>query len=159
MYYKTDKIKQFYLFAVFLNLMVFSICYWQLASSLILTACSKPAVRNLHQVRWNNLHQVYSEQLASSLLKQFASRLLKQFASSLLATICIKSVRDNLEQLCSQLATGLSSTSCRKPCERILISACWQQCCCKLSTSLLQLARFWLCIHYKYESFYQVLNV
>ena len=48
---------------------------------------------------------------------QIYYNLLKQLAASLLLT-----------SLHNQLATGLlSTTSCRKPCERILISACWNK--------------------------------
>ena len=64
---------------------------------------------------------LHSNKLVVNLLKQ------------LVANLCIKSF-DN------QLATYLSSTSCRKPSERILISACWLKVYCKMSTDL------WLCL-------------
>ena len=39
-----------------------------------------------------------------------------------------------LQKVSWQLTTDLSSTNNRKPCGCILISACWQQVCCKMST-------------------------
>ena len=64
--------------------------------------------------------------------------------SNLQQTCGLQDLTTNLQQVCWQLGTDVSSTRCRKPCERILISACWQHVCCKMSTDFLQLERFWL---------------
>jgi hypothetical protein len=109
-------------------------CSSQLASSLQLTTCIKPAV--------HNLHQACSSQLAAS----------PQF------TTCIKSAVHNLHQICSsQLAASLLTTCNRldiiKPEQAmrthpdigLMIASC-----IKSAADLLQLARFWLC---KYNDF------
>ena len=65
---------------------------------------------------------------------------------------CVTTCWNKLQHACwtNQLATSLGLlttcnrlvvTSCSKPCEYILISACY-----KMSTDLLQLGPFWLCI-------------
>ena len=84
--------------------------------------------------------------LESGLLQLVICRLVIQ----LVETTCNKPVESKLWQsICSKPVDNLQLTcrqqSCRKSCERILISACWYDVCWKVSTALLQLAGFWLC--------------
>ena len=65
-------------------------------------------------------HQVANSLLRSGLLQLVICRLVTTCWSKFNKLVKII----NLEQTCWQLATGLSSTSCGKPGERILISAC-----------------------------------
>ena len=71
-------------------------------------------------------------------------KLLKQLA----LVLWIKLLTINSHQACWQLAADLLSSSRSKRCERILISAWWQQG-NKPAADLLQLAHFWLCTHAK----------
>ena len=75
----------------------------------------------MHGMLVNKLQQACHLQTCCNLLKR------------LLASLWITSFYN-------QLATRLLTTSCLKPCERILILACYQQVCCKMSTDLFQIA-------------------
>ena len=69
-------------------------------------------------------HQVATSLLKSGLLQLFIYRLVTTCLNNLQQACWWQVILMNLQQVCWQLAKDLSSTSCRKPCERILISAC-----------------------------------
>ena len=70
-------------------------------------------------------HQVATSLLKSGLLELVICRLVTTSWNYLQQACWTEVLTINLQQVCWQLAIGLSSTSCRKPCERILISACF----------------------------------
>ena len=93
--------------------------------------------------------------ISSSCKKSVKIRLV---ANCHLQTCKLKQLAINLQQFYwnDQIATSLLTTcnwlvvtSCRKPCERILIYRLVVTSCYKMSTDLLQLARFWLCRYKK----------
>ena len=112
---------------------------------------TQPKTRKLQQVCWqqadirmrsHGLQQLVASgqfyRLVATCHLQTCCNLLKQLVMWITRTSLHEDNADNLHQVCWQLATDLLSTSCSKPGERILISACCQQTCCNLR-------RFWLC--------------
>ena len=99
-------------------------------------------VNKLQQVCW--ILQVAASLWKSYLLQLDICRLAASCRNNLNQT-CEKKVSIiNLQQTCWQLAANLLSSSRSNRCERILISAWWQQG-NKPTADLLQLACFWLC--------------
>ena len=102
------------------------------------TCCKLSILPDLLQLV-NMLQQAFQFHQAICYL-QTSYNLLKQLAASLLITSLDNQLGTSLLTTCNRLVI----TSCRKPCEHILISAC----CNKLLQDvnrLVEFGRFWLC--------------
>ena len=94
-------------------------------------------------------HQVAASLWKSDLLQLDICRLAASCWNNLYQACEHKVSIMKLHQACWQLAADLLSSSLSKRCERILISAWWQQG-NKPAADVMQLARSWLCKTHKY---------